>query len=210
MRCLSDQHGGYDFSSAVSTLTQYENHVLGAVSFLTETTRLDDTETVDMGSLRVRFEVASESDTGDATVQQDGSTCRFDAPGMNVDVDVLYAEFDGTDSHVAQGVGTESDWIDSGTWVDAVLFGGEERTVDFTEVDRGIVVFGIDVAPEGDGIDYEYSISDGLVEAEMAPMEYPGSIRVPISPCSAEEYFERSAVDPGFPGQDVDGYGTFE
>jgi len=209
-RCLSDRHGGYDYSSAVTTLTQYENHVLGAVSFLTETTRLDEKGTVDMGSLRVRFEVAGESDTGDVEVEENESTYRFQAGGTNVDVDILHAEFDGEDSHVAQGVGTDSDWIDSGRWVDAVLFSGEERTVDFTEVDRGIVVFGIDVAPEGEGIDYEYSISDGQVEAEMVPLEYPGSIEVPVSPCSAEEYFERSDVDPGFSGQDVERYGSFE
>jgi hypothetical protein len=50
----------------------------------------------------------------------------------------------------------------------------------------------------------------GTMDAEMTPLEYPGSISVPVSACPPEEYFERSEVDGAFPGQDVDGYGTFE
>ncbi|MFB6229007.1 MAG: hypothetical protein ABEH88_10700 [Halobacteriales archaeon] len=210
MRCLSDRHGGYDFSSAAATLSQYENHVLGAVSFLTDTRRLTDGERIDLGSLRVRFEVAGDTETRAGEVENDGDTYRFDAGGMTVEVDILHVEFDDEESHVTTGYGTDSDWIDSGRWVDAVLFDGEERTVDLSDVDRGVVVFGVSMAPGPDAPDYDYSIEGGTMDAEMTPLEYPGSITVPVSAGPPGEYFERSEIDGAFSGQDVDGYGSFE
>jgi len=127
-----------------------------------------------------------------------------------VDVEVLHAAFDDRESFVAEGYGTDSDWIDSGRWVDAVLFEGEETTVDFTDVDRGVVVFGVDLAPGTDGPDYRYSLEDGMMNATMEPLEFPGSISVPASSRSTKEYVERSEIDGAFAGQDVTRYGAFE
>lgn len=209
MRCLSDRHGGYDFSSAVSTVSQYNNYAIGAVSFLTDTRALDETGSIEMGRLAVRFDVTSDVETDDVTLEERGSVHRFDGGGTTVDVEVLHVAFDGRDSFVTTGRGTDSNWIESRTWVDAVLFEGKRTTVDFTDVDRATVVYSVSVAPGTDEVESAYTVDDGEVDAELVPLELPGSVSVPISPCPPEEYYDRSAVDGAFSGRDVDEYGTF-
>jgi hypothetical protein len=77
---------------------------------------------------RVRNTTLGDTETRVAEVENDGDTYRFDAGGMTVEVDILHVEFNDEDSHVTTGYGTDSDWIDSGRWVDAVLFDGEKFT----------------------------------------------------------------------------------
>jgi hypothetical protein len=119
-------------------------------------------------------------------------------------------EFDAGDPGVQTGRGTDSEWIESGTWVDAVLYDEEPAAVDFTELETGVVLFGLSVDPD-DEIDYDWEMADdGQLVAEMSPLELPGGIRVPVTPCSFEEYFERTEIDPEFVGRGVDEYGTIE
>jgi len=214
LRCLSDRHGGYDFSSAALTATQYENHVLGAVGFLTDRGAVGDDGTVDLGSLRVRFEVGGGGDPATTEVLSEGSGYRFHAGGLRVDVDLLHRAFtagdpDG-DVRAETGRGTDSDWIESGTWVDAVLYEGDRTTVDFADLDAGVVAFGLTVAPDDGGIEYDARIEDERVAATMTPLELPGGIAVPSSPCPTAAYFDRTEIDPEFVGRGVDEYGGVE
>jgi len=54
------------------------------------------------------------------------------------------------------------------------------------------------------------AIEDERVAATMAPLELPGGIAVPSSPCPTAAYFDRTEIDPEFVGRGVDEYGGVE
>lgn len=223
LRCLKD---GRDFYSAMLGASQYENHVLGGVSFVTDwgPVAADGAAgpgSIEVESLVVRFEVGTEftrslerievldrNDAGTTDGNDEGTRLRVgDAV---VDVTTLYGGFDGDDPTIRTGERRDSEQDRGCAWVDVVLYDGEPTVIDLESVADAAVVFGLTVAATGDTAADDVStptyvcdrLEDGRVDATMREVDYPGTLRMPTEPCSYAENFDRTVVDEGFRGVD--------
>lgn len=145
LRCL---HDGYDYSSASLFTVQDKNDILGLVTFATDRgdthislDRLKDAS-ITANDLRLRLEF--EGDMADLTlpteisltkpnrIQSSRVTCDFSAP---------FAVFAGSSTRATTGRSTDKQWLD------IILYQGEEKRINFADMDQAAVAFTLSLTP---------------------------------------------------------------
>jgi hypothetical protein len=216
VRCLRD---GRDYLPAVLAVSQYANHIVGALSFLTDyyDAAAGDSAAGSMRarSLRLRFEVGTEftrSRDDIAVEEADRTGALVRAGEVDVDVDVLAVDFEPGAPAVSTGAGRDPPAVRESTWVDVVLYDGDERTVDLEALSAAVVVFGLSLraddpartAPGSPTYTVE-RLADGRLRASTPRPAVPSSVTVPLAPCRYAAYTSRTAIDDAA-AVDADGH----
>lgn len=142
MRCL---HEGYDYCSAVLSVTEEAGHLLLGVRFLTNggdthpgLDRIDGS--IEATDLRIRLEFGGCLDGVSVTTKKANAEVEID--GIPLHVDNVYAAFDmGLDSE--QQRGWEVNIKEESVGLDLVIYTGERRTIDFHKLNRAAFLFSL-------------------------------------------------------------------
>lgn len=204
VRVLRD---GKDYLPAVMTCSQYGPHVLGAVGFLTDYFTAGEDEptpagTVELSELCVRFEFGRQfsreiTDLEFRNASVDGGT--GEAGDVTFDVSLLHLAFGEQESSVRLDAGERHEAVRPSLGFEAVLVDGETRVVDFTDLERAAVVFGLSIQhpsirDETATFELTEQGADHLA-ARALEAELPAALEVPSGPTTYQTYFDRSRVE---------------
>ena len=194
LRFLKDD---YDYASAVFTSAHDRNAALFGIDFSTDggDTHLhfDPTEgSIDCEDLRLRFEVGGAVGGTDVDIARhdDGTeTASISFPDHEITARSLATELDW------EPEGWTIDRTDEEIHVDYVLYEGDERTFDFTDIDRAALVFAfavsdpslVDAATRTDG--------DGTVGAALELSDSRLDLSIGTTPATEDELFEGNETD---------------
>lgn len=215
LRCLRD---GSDYRPAMVSTSQYETHVVGGVSFLTDYADAGTHDDGGFGSIRadslvVRFEVGTDFSRSleDIEVRHVGENHGLVRAGnVTIDVFLLASEFGTMEPVLRSGSGSDSPAVRESTWMEVVLYEGEQTMIDFESLANAVVVFGLSLRSADDRSEWTGRCAefvaertrDGTIEAWIPDPAFPNSVTVPTTPCSYAEYFERTAIDDRVSGTD--------
>lgn len=136
LKCL---HDGWDYSSGLAATVQDKGSALTALGFVTNGgdthCNLDMVKngTIRASDLRVRWLFEGATDGLTVTGSGSGPYCVTDGSGVSVLVEFLYAAFDGE-------IRYEVTRSDRQLCIDAVLYAGEAKEIDFRALARAAVV----------------------------------------------------------------------
>ncbi len=180
--CLRCHHDGWDYSSGLMASVQDKGRVLSLVNFHTNGgdthCNLDMVKnaTITARDFRIRYVFGGAVDT--LKVIQDGSNFRISAPGMEIAIRFPYVEFDGRpiSFEVVQENGEVS--------VDAVLYHGEESSLNFANMEKAAAAVLLEMSTEEiQPSPCEISEQDGVLNAAWGNL----TAALPLKPCTVEE-----------------------
>lgn len=197
VRVLRD---GSDYLPAVLTASQHATHVVGGLGFLTDYfTGGRETFT----DLRLRFEVGTKytRSTEDITVAEHSRAgALIEAGDVAIDIELLHLAFGDATPSVRVTEGEQHEGVRPSTGVDVVLSGDDRTTVDFDELDRAAVLFGLSLRHhtlDAEPVTYATGEPDGdYLTAWIEGPEVPRSVRIPPAPTTYAEYAELAQIDP--------------
>lgn len=174
-------HEFFDFSTASVFTQQESNQVLAVMNFgINGGDKHIHIDRLENGKfkakdLRLRFELGNckSMDVNIPTKENEAFTVSTD--GCKIAIQLLQAKFGTLNGHWEKG----SD--ETGSWVDYVIYSGDEKTFDLTLLDQAVYAFALSIGSLGDNIsieDAKSSISDGMLKASWMGM----SVEAPVKP----------------------------
>lgn len=188
LRCL---HDDYDYSSAIMYASQKENIIAGMIGFATDHGDfhfiLDplNNATINANRLVVRFEIGG--DTENITVTRQSDVCFLIADKNNaveIAINFGFCVFDGKE--VALEYGNECGKL----YIDAVLYKGDKKPIDFNAIKQAAVSFSLGINCETN-IMPQCNIIEDRLTVDVASKCF---VSAPIYPCKYIDCLNNSEV----------------
>lgn len=187
LRCL---HDDYDYCSALLSASQINNHIVGGIYFVKDH---GDThfilDSIKKGqlkakSLSVRFEIGGYIDDIQLPANIEiGSSVIINSGQMSIQITPMYGVFENEPINIRVGKN------DSTTWIDIILFEGEEKIIDFNQINQAAFLFGLsifdgEICVNDNNIFYQYSIDEQSqsISGQLIGANEPASIEIPLKP----------------------------
>lgn len=186
LKCLKDD---YDYSSAILFASQNNNHVIGGINFVTD---YGDTHiildpvknaSVKINKLNIRFELGGQID--DVIIPEKfeiNKSCVIETSTVIIVIKYLYAKF--ADYPVKFERGGDSQKV----WLDVVLYEGEEKSIDLSELDEAVVLFCMSIYDKGiekNIVEQTFSKdNEGHITCKMLDIDQLGEIKIASKPCT--------------------------
>lgn len=166
-------HDFFDFSTASLFTQQKNNQVLAVMNFGTNggdkhihIDRLDEGQ-FEAKDLRLRFELGNCKNIEVNLPAKDNDTFTVMADGSQFAIQLLHAKFGTLKGYWEKG----NDGKDC--WIDYVIYSGEEKSFDLTQMEQAIYAFALGIGNQQDHISIENAIStvsNGILKASWAGM----------------------------------------
>lgn len=173
-------HDGYDFSTALIFSQQKDNHVLSAINFGTNggdkhisIDRIKDGKFLAQ-DLRIRFELGNCKDIKVSLPASEKETFCIEACGRNISLSLLEARFDSSKGYWEKG----SDGTNS--WVDFVIYTGEAKVFDLTQMKQVAYAFALSFGMQEDK--YVGQAKAVIKENELTATWENLSVQIPVKP----------------------------
>ena len=194
LRCL---HDGYDYSSAVLFASQNRNRAAGGVNFVTDHGDfhfiLDPipSEGIRARELKLCFELGGAA--GAADVRRDhGHRFRIHSGDVAVSLNIPYCRFNGEDAPL------KIDTSDGVTCIEAMLYHGEERIIDFHALRETAVGFFISLSEKEESPAEPEPVQcfceNGRLEIAAGSGDNLCLVQMPVQPLQYLDDLKRSVV----------------
>ena len=182
-------HDGYDFSSASFFSQQKENNVLAAINFISNggdkhisIDRLNDGK-FKAKDLRLRFEFGNVKNQEELTFPASANEpFSISLDGLNFNMQLYCAEFNGLKAHWEKGGDGKSSWID------LVFYSGRETEFDLTKIGKSVSGFTFSLEPSDRNSVFqkaEVSEKDNIMRVRWNKLK----IDVPVKPFAPQNPF---------------------
>lgn len=185
LRCL---HDGKDFCGAIINNHQVKNNIISGVSFVKDHGDfhfiLDPLEEgkIKAKNITLRFEIGGY--INNVNVIESIKADEFNVIADNIKINILPMYY----SFGAYPVKIQVDKNEENIWLDFILYEGEERYIDFNQLENCAFVFALNIDDGSDDIDerpcFEYEIDkiNESISASMISSEQKYTITVPSKP----------------------------
>ncbi len=174
-------HDSYDFSTASIFTQQKDNQVLAAINFGTNggdkhisIDRLKD-GTFKASDLRLRFELGNCKNAAVNIPEKENDAFSVEAENCRMVIKLLDGKFDHLKGYWEKGHDDEN------YWADYVLYSGDERDFDLTQIDQAVLAFALSFGNLDDHLSIENAnsrITNGMLKASWEGL----AVEVPVKP----------------------------
>lgn len=174
-------HDFYDFSTVYMHTQQQQNKVLAVMNFGTDggdkhiTIGCIENGKFKAKDLRLRFELGNCQNTKVELPSHENDVFALETDGIQIAIQLLEAQFGSWKGHWELGQDEKN------TWIDYVIYAGEEKVFDLLEINQAVYALALSVGSKADDVPIKGAISttaEGVLHASWGEL----SVEVPVKP----------------------------